>query len=183
MTSSSAACCSTTGRPPAGTFTPSSEPSPSAGCATSDRNHLGQQIIDHFSQRPHNPYGQAGTLEDLRDAITVVRTLFQIGRKPQAWDLLRGDLMNALLFNVEAYPECLSLLRPFFPYGWSAPAEGVTENDLGSLASNAAIAFSGLGAFMQSAELSLVVVRTGVKIQTWHSVRVGLSNLRKIFTA
>ena len=88
-----------------------------------DREHLGQQIIDHFSQRPHNPYEQAETLDDLRDGITIVKTLFQMGRKQEAWDALRGGLIDALHFNVEAYPESLSLLQPFFPHGWSAPAE------------------------------------------------------------
>jgi hypothetical protein len=98
-----------------------------------DRDHLGQQIIDHFSQRPRNPYEQAETLDDLRDAITLVRTLSQMGRKREALDALHGDLISrllfnsddlisALLFNVEAYPESLSLLRPFFSHGWSAPS-------------------------------------------------------------
>ena len=97
-----------------------------SGLRDQDRDHLGQQIIDHFSQRPHNPYEQAETLEDLRDGITVIRTLFQMGRKQEAWEALQGDLMDALLFNVEAYPESLSLLRPFFSHDWSAPTEGLT---------------------------------------------------------
>jgi hypothetical protein len=75
-----------------------------SGLGDQDRDHFGQQILDHFSQRPHNPYQQAGTLEDLRDGITVVRTLLQMGRKQEAWDALNGDLINALHYNVEAYP-------------------------------------------------------------------------------
>ena len=109
-----------------------------------DRDHVGQRIIDHFSQRPHNPYEQAETLDDLHDGITVARTLFQIDRKQEAWDALQDDLINALLFNVEAYPEALSLLRPFFPHGWSAPAEGLNDAYIGLLANVASIAFSGL---------------------------------------
>ena len=132
----------------------------SGGLRDQDRDHLGQQIIDHFSQRPHNPYGQAKTLDDLRDGITIVQTLFQMGRKQEAWDALRSDLMNALLFNMEAYPESLSLLRPFFSHDWSAPAEDLTERDLGALATGAAIALSELGEFMQSAELGQVAVRS-----------------------
>ena len=95
----------------------------SSGLRDQDRDHLGQQIIDHFSQRPRNPYEQAETLEDLQDAITVVRTLIQMGRKREAQRALQGDLINALLFNIEAYPESLSLLRPFFSHDWSAPTE------------------------------------------------------------
>ena len=142
-----------------------------------DRDHLGQQIIDHFSQRPHNPYEQAGTLEDLRDGITVVRTLFQMGRKPEAWKALHGDLMDALLFNVEAYPESLSLLQPFFSHGWSAPAQGLTAYDLSLLATCAATALYGLGELMQSADLDQVAVRTDVTARNWRNVRSGLTNL------
>ncbi len=94
----------------------------SSGLRDQDRDHLGQQIIDLFSQRPHNPYEQAGTLEDLQDGITVVRTLIQMGRRQEAWVALEGDLMDALFFNMEAYPEALSLLRPFFSHDWSTPA-------------------------------------------------------------
>jgi len=148
-----------------------------SGLRDQDRDNLGQQIIDHFSQRPRNPYEQAATLEDLRDGITVVQTLFQMGRKREAWNALRGDLMNALTVNVEAYSEVLSLLRPFFSQGWSAPAEGLSEHDLGQLANDVAIALYEQGELMQSAELSLVALRTQVMAQDWPNVRIDLGNL------
>jgi Domain of unknown function (DUF4062) len=142
-----------------------------------DRTRVGQRIIDHFSRQHHDPYQLTKSIEDLRDVITVVRTYFQIGREDEAWTMLKGDLMNALLFNVEAYPECLALLQPFFPYGWSAPTIGAGKDDLGSLASNAAISFSGLGEFAQSVELDKIVVQNGVSNRKWHDTRVGLTNL------
>ena len=153
----------------------------SSGLRDQDRDHLGQQIIDHFSQRPRNPYEQAETLEDLQDAITVVRTLIQMGRKREAQRALQGDLINALLFNIEAYPESLSLLRPFFSHDWSAPTEDLGKSDRSMLARGASVAFSGLGEFMQSVELEQVVVRTNVALQEWHTVRGGLINLSEVF--
>ena len=148
-----------------------------SGLRDQDRDHLGQQIIDHFSQRPHNPYEQAETLEDLQDAITIVRTLFQMGRKQEAWSALQGDLISALIFNMEAYPESLSLLRPLLPHDWSAPAEDLDELDLGALANTASAAFSGLGEFMQTVELDLVAVSMQVKTQNWYYVQLNLLNL------
>jgi hypothetical protein len=142
-----------------------------------DRDQLGQQIIDHFSQRPHNPYEQAETLEDLRDALTIVRTLFQMGRKQQGWDTLHIDLLNGLLFNMEAYSEAISLLQPFFPHGWSEPSEGLTDHDLGQLANSASFAFFGLGEFMQAAELARAAVNTFVAERNWREVRTNLANL------
>ncbi len=149
----------------------------SGGLGDQDRDHLGQQIIDHFSQRPRNPHEQAETLEDLQDGITVVRALLQMGRKREAWRALRGNLMDALLFNIEAYPECLSLLRPFFSPDWSAPTEDLDKRDLSGLATSASNAFAGLGEFMQSVELGMVVVRTNIALRNWHIVRTGLANL------
>lgn len=152
-----------------------------SGLRDQDRDHLGQQIIDHFSQQPHNPYEQAQTLEDFRDGITVIRTLIQIGRKQEAWFALQGDLMDALLYNVGAYPESLSLLRPFFSHGWSALAEGLTANDLGWLVNYAANALSGLGELRQSAELNQAALKTQVTIRNWNNVRISLSNLSEDF--
>ena len=146
-----------------------------------DRDHLGQKIIDHFSQRPHDPYEQADTLEDLQDGITVVRTLIQMGRQQDAWSSLQGDLLEVLLFNMEAYPESLSLLRPFFSHDWSALTEDLAELDLGGVASGAAIAFSGLGEFMQAVELGQAAVRTHVAFRDWQNVWGGLINLSEAF--
>jgi Domain of unknown function (DUF4062) len=145
-----------------------------------DRDHLGQQIIDYFSQRPHNPYEQAETIDDLRDALTVVRTLFQMGRKLDAWDTLQGDLLNALHFNMEAYTDSLSLLRPLVPNDWSAPPEDLTDDELGYLATVTSFAFAELDDFAQAAEHSQVAVRIFTASGNWPEVRTNLSNLSVI---
>ena len=175
------ACCSTTGRSAAGICTLWSVPSPPAGCGDQDRDHLGQQIIDYFSQRPHDRYEQAKTLDDLRDAIIVVRTLFQIGRKQEAWDAFYSDLLSALVFNMEAYPETLFLLRPFFPHAWSAPSEDLTDEDRAQLANSVAYALHGLGEFRQCLELYQVAIRIFAGIKNWRQVYVNLVNISVIF--
>ena len=142
-----------------------------------DHDHLGQQIIDHFSQRPQNPYEQAKTVDDLHDGITIVKTLFQLGRKQEAWGALWGDLLDALHFNVEAYPESLSLLRPFFPPDWRVPHEYLNYNHLGLLANGAAFAFTGLGEFARSAELEQVALRIHISARKWPAARISLKNL------
>jgi hypothetical protein len=147
-----------------------------------DRDHFGQQIIDYFSQQTHGPYERAETLDDLRDAITVVKTMFQLGRKQEAWAALHGAVTNALLFNVEAYPELLSLLRPFFPHDWSAPSEDLAGIDLGSLANNAACAFSELSEFTRSTELLQIATRTFVTLRRWSLAQISLGNLSEGFT-
>ena len=48
--------------------------------------------------------------------------------------------LSALLFNLEANAEVLSLLRPFFPQGWATLPKAVDEADGSYLANAAAIA-------------------------------------------
>jgi hypothetical protein len=74
----------------------------------------GQRVVDHFTAKPHNPYEQAKTLEDVQVGLHIVRTLLKMGRYQEAFDAYRGDLSIALLINLEASAESLSLLRPFF---------------------------------------------------------------------
>ncbi len=83
---------------------------------------MGPRAVDHFSARPHRPYEEAETLDDVRDGLHVVRTLLKMGRYEQAYDACEGSLSGALLFNLEAHAEVLSLLWPFFPQGWAHPA-------------------------------------------------------------
>ena len=74
-------------------------------------DRYGQRVVDHFSERAYSPYDEAETLEDLRDGLYVVRTLLKMGRYRQACDAYKGDLSNALFFNLEARAEVLSLLQ------------------------------------------------------------------------
>ncbi len=79
----------------------------------------GQRVVDALSARPHSPWENAKTLEDVQDGVHLVRTWLRMGRFAEAWDAYDEDLSNALFFNLEAYPEVLALLRPFFPDGWA----------------------------------------------------------------
>ena len=146
-----------------------------------DRDHLGQRIIDHFSQRPHNPYVQAKTLDDLRDGITVVRTLIQMGSKERALDALVGDLLDALHYNVEAYPESLSLLQPLLPRDWPTSTEDLVAS-MSMLATAASIAYYGLGEFAQSANLYEISVRVHVAAGNWPEARNSVYNLSEAFS-
>ena len=82
----------------------------SGGLRPEEIDRYGQRVVDHFSERAYSPYDEAETLEDLRDGLYVVRTLLKMGRYRQACDAYKGDLSNALFFNLEARAEVLSLL-------------------------------------------------------------------------
>jgi hypothetical protein len=47
--------------------------------------------VGHFSTRPHRPYDEAETLDDVRDGLHIVRTLLKMGRDQEVYDAYRGD--------------------------------------------------------------------------------------------
>ena len=87
------------------------------GMQAEDKERFGQQVVAHYASLPHDPYEQAKTMDDVENGLHVVRTLLKLGRYEEAATAYCGDLSYALLFNLEAYAETLSLLRPFFPAG------------------------------------------------------------------
>lgn len=107
------------------------------GLGKDETDSYGQRVVDHFSRQAHSPYEEAETLEDVRNGLQVVRTLLQMGRQRQACyeqaaQVYHSDLSSALLFNLEAHAEVLSIARPFFPDGWATlPVNaGYLEHDL-----------------------------------------------------
>ena len=100
---------------------------------------IGGRVVDHFSSRPHAPWKQSETLEDLALGIQVVATLTLMGRLEDAFKAYDGELGEALWINLMAVGEIQRLLRPFFPQGWDGPIalkRDVDQSDLlGSLAS------------------------------------------------
>lgn len=112
----------------------------SGAMASADRERHGRRVVDHFTAQPHRPYEEAETLEDVRSGLHVVRTLLNLGHYRQAADACCSDLGYALLFNLNAYAEVLSLLKPFFPNGWEELPKDVAAGDSSYLANDAAIA-------------------------------------------
>ncbi|MBL7731705.1 MAG: metallophosphoesterase, partial [Chitinophagaceae bacterium] len=80
---------------------------------------LGQQVVDFFSARPHNPYENATTIEELSDGLHIMRTYLRMGQLKNAISVYRDNLGQALLFNVEDHRMSLSILQSFFPEGWN----------------------------------------------------------------
>jgi hypothetical protein len=112
---------------------------------SNERVSAGERILDHFTALPHNPYRQARSLADLEIGLHIVRTLLKLGRYEGAAHAYEGDLSNALLFNIEAYEEVLSVLRPFFPDGWGTLPQVVETNLATHLACCAAFALRDTG--------------------------------------
>jgi len=110
----------------------------SGAMAAADRERHGQRVVDHFTAQPHRPYEEAETMEDVRSGLHVVRTLLKLGHYQQAADAYAGDLPSALFFNLNAYAEILSLLKPFFPLGWGDLPKEVTARHSSYLANDAA---------------------------------------------
>ena len=81
---------------------------------------LGQKVVDYFNTRPHNPWEKAENLEDLAPGLQVVRVLLRMQNYEDALGAYRGDMANALAFNLGATAEIQALLKPFFQKGGAA---------------------------------------------------------------
>jgi len=142
-----------------------------------EKTRYGQRVVDHFSQQAHAPYEEAETLEDVRNGLNVARALLQMGRHQQACDAYRGDLAGALIHNLEAHAEILSLLRPFFPQGWATLSSGLNTSDCGYLANDAAIALEMATGGTREALAALgASLLAGLRRADWRNVRILLSN-------
>jgi tetratricopeptide (TPR) repeat protein len=89
---------------------------------------LGQQVVDYFTARPHDPWAQAETPEDLEAGLEVVRVLVRMGRFEQAIAAYHGELADAHLQNVDAAAERQALMAPFFPNGWDNDPVDLSPN-------------------------------------------------------
>lgn len=114
------------------------------GLLNDDLHRIGQRMVDHFSARADNPHDEPESLDDLRHGMTVVRTLVQLDRIHEA-ALRYLDLGRALVHKLEAFPEVLSLLQPFFLSRWLIPHRDLTTEQVVSLASDAACAMTRVG--------------------------------------
>jgi tetratricopeptide (TPR) repeat protein len=85
--------------------------------ASDEKQAIGQQLVDHFSQQQHQPYELADSLDDLSVGLELVRGLLQLGRLEEAIAVYKDGLGPALLFNLDAYSEVISLFSPLFTQG------------------------------------------------------------------
>ncbi len=152
------------------------------GLRPEEREHYGQRVVDYFSRQSHNPYEQAETLEDLRNALQVVRTLLQMDRYEQAYTAYAGDLALALHVNLQAYAEQLSILRLFFPRGWSNGPEQVSEIAAKGLVNIAAASLADIGESEEAISLYGTSLLTDIRLKSWFSVRQTLHNLSIVFS-
>jgi hypothetical protein len=147
------------------------------GLAQTEKETYGRRVVDHFSSRPHNPYEQAETIEDVRDSLHVVRTLVQMGRFQEAYDYYRGELSNALFFNLEANAEVVALLRPFFPDGWGTLPQQLATRAAAYLANCAALALDALGQRRAGQAAYGSALAADLELKDWRNVRLNLMNI------
>ncbi|MFO0939955.1 MAG: DUF4062 domain-containing protein [Pirellulales bacterium] len=155
----------------------------SGAMAVADRQRHGQRVVDHFTAQPHRPYEEAEAMEDVRSGLHVVRTLLKLGHYQQAADAYRGDLSNALLFNLDAYAETLSLLKPFFPTGWSELPKEVDANHGSYLANNAAFALDSCGEPAAALAAFAAALRADLQAEDWTYTADSLHNISANLTS
>ncbi len=150
------------------------------GLQPEETDRYGQRVVDHFAERPRSPYEQAETLDDLRNGLHVVRTLLKMGRYQQACNAYCSDLSTALISNLEAYVEVLSLLRPFFPHNWATLPNAVDQRAASYLANEAASALYYSDETEEAFTCQGAVLLSYLGMAKWAEVRNALSNISQI---
>lgn len=141
-----------------------------------EREEYGQRAVDYFSQQVHDPYEETETLDDVLNGVRVVRILLHMGQEQRSSTAYR-DLSQALLFNLEANVEVLSLLRPFFPHGWHMLPTGVSDVDAMALANEAGIVLARLGQADSALMARGASIVGALRSEHWSTLHANLVNI------
>src|ERR1035438_10107164 len=116
-------------------------------------------------------------MADVRNGLQVVRSLVQIGGLERAHGILSGDLGVALWFNLERYDDYLTLVRAYFPDGWTKPPKGLDDkSSLGIVADNAAEALASVGRVPEALAAGQHAIATALREPDLSGLGVGLWN-------
>ncbi|MEU4426683.1 hypothetical protein AB0F81_39185 [Actinoplanes sp. NPDC024001] len=139
-----------------------------------DRDRFGQQIIDHFSQQSPAAYESVASIDELHDALIVIRTMIAIGRVDDAAELL-NDLADILLHDLEAYPEIAALARPMFTADWSALVVELRTPQF--VITNVNFALSVLGLTEAYENLCRLSIESYLDEENWRELRTCAQNI------
>lgn len=146
------------------------------GLPDGEKQAYGQRVVDYFNAKPHSPYDEAETLDDVAAGVQVMRTLMQMGKMREAAEMYRPDLVMAMTYNLEAHAEILALLRPFFTNGWGTLPEGLRGELDAHVAIDAGNTLYGLHLFADAQAAYAAGLRDQLQRQDWSNVRVAISN-------
>ena len=147
------------------------------GLQPNEREYYGQRLVDHFSRQAHNPYEQAETLDDVRSGLHLVRTLLHMGRYKQACDAYLGDLYVALVSNLEAYAEILSLIRPFFSKNWEILPNDLNNSEGLNLLNSAATHLAETGESTEALRVYGSAMVSQIELREWGYMRLLMTNI------
>lgn len=142
-----------------------------------DKQVFGQRVVDHFSRRAHSSYEEAESLENLRDTLNVVRALIQMGQVQKACDIFVDELSNALIFNLEAWAEILSIVQSVSPRGMGILPDNIFVESAKGMANTAAIALTATGDIPLATVYYEALVRASLKELDFVWLVTGVHNL------
>lgn len=147
------------------------------GMEAEDKEGYGQRVVDYYSSQPHNPYEQARTMEDVENGLNVVRTLLKLGRYKQAADAYQGGLAEALIINLEAHVEVLSILRHFFPAAWDQLPKDMDARDASYLANCAGMVLNRCDELQTAQGAYGAALRVRMETEDWNETNTELRNI------
>lgn len=147
------------------------------GMSPNDKERLGWRVVDHFSSRPHRPYEEASSIEDLSAGLHLIRVYQRLGRFDSAASALIGDFAGAMLVNLEAHSEILALLRPFFSNGWMDLPAHMPSYMASHLANYAGVSLDNFFEFSESLQAYGASLGCEMSDRNWGRVVTQLNNI------
>jgi len=137
------------------------------------RGAVGQRIADYYSTKSTSNFENATSIKDFADGLQVIKALSLAGMNEQATNALQD--LSEHLFRLELYHEILALMRPWYPAGWRALADGVDDPEV--LAAVAALLLSRLGRHEEAALQGILVIKASVSANDLEGACVALAIL------
>lgn len=146
------------------------------GLARDEKMMLGERVVDYFSARPRRPFDQVTSLDDLDGAVQLTRALVQIDKMTEATEVC-DEIVGAMVYNLEAYAELLTLLRPFFAADWRRPNPKIGPAIRGPLVTAVGVALHGLDDLDGSVAAFEVALLNNLKHERWSSVALNMTSV------
>jgi hypothetical protein len=144
------------------------------------KKQYGERVVEYFLKHAGSPYAGAETVEEVSNGLNLVRALVKLGRYGQAAGIYKRKLNRALVFNLEACADVVSLLRPFFDANWNAISTDVGDEDRAFLLTAIDRSLNRLGEFPGALEVQEVSLKLDLREGKSWAIQIDLIEINEI---
>jgi tetratricopeptide (TPR) repeat protein len=142
----------------------------------SDRTATFLSVRDHFAGLPPDKLDSASELEHVAQSLEIYRCLVGAGKLNEAVDFYRGDLSNALYYQLGAYWINLELLKPLFRTDPRGLPSVSSVADQAYILNELATVYAAVGREEDALATYWKALRLSIEQKDWNSANTVLRN-------